>query len=99
MLFEPCFPWAGHCRGTRKPGVFYEKLGFQPVQHDKPRVYLQVLAPEVIAAARAAQATAGADGGPDGDDAGTSDHGSGDGESSSGGEEASHDAEGGRVAG
>ena len=90
--------WAGHCRGTRKPGVFYEKLGFQLVQHDRPRVYLKVLAPEVIAAARAAQATAGADGGPDGDDAGASDHGSGDGESSSGGEEAFH-AEEGRVAG
>ena len=58
--------WAGHCRGTRKPGVFYEKLGFQLVQHDRPRVYLKVLAPEVIAAARAAQAAAGADGGPDG---------------------------------
>jgi N-acetylglutamate synthase-like GNAT family acetyltransferase len=46
--------WAGSCTGTRKPGTFYERLGYQLVQDNRPRVYLKVLDEAALRAAQEA---------------------------------------------
>jgi GNAT superfamily N-acetyltransferase len=46
--------WAGSCTGTRKPGTFYERLGYQLAQDNRPRVYLKVLDEAALRAAQEA---------------------------------------------
>ena len=44
--------WTGSCKGTRAPSALYARAGYDLVQESRPRVYLKVLQPELVAAAR-----------------------------------------------